>query len=91
MNKAEVIDTMARILGSSRAEAERALHAFTETITDGLVRDGDVALFGFGTFRKSTRKARMVRNPRTKEPMQIPPSVGVSFRAGKSLKEKLAD
>jgi nucleoid DNA-binding protein len=89
MNKAEVIDAMSRHLGSSKAEAERALHAFVDSVTDGLVKDGDVAILGFGTFRRSERKARMGTNPQTKERIQIPASVGVTFRAGKALKEKL--
>ena len=89
MNKAEVIDAMARHLGSSKAEAERALNAFVDSVTGGLVSDGDVAILGFGTFRRSERKARMGTNPQTKERIQIPASVGVTFRAGKKLKETL--
>ncbi|MDA1195134.1 MAG: HU family DNA-binding protein [Planctomycetota bacterium] len=89
MNKAEVIDAMARHLGASKAEAERALNAFVDSVTQGLVSDGDVAILGFGTFRRSERKARMGTNPQTKERIQIPASVGVTFRAGKKLKETL--
>jgi DNA-binding protein HU-beta len=89
MNKAEVIDAMARHLGSSKAEAERALNAFTNSVSEGLQKDGDVAILGFGTFRRSERKARMGTNPQTKERIHIPASVGVTFRAGKALKEKL--
>ncbi len=89
MNKAEVIDAVSRILGSSRAEAERALGAVTDAIVEGLVKDGDVAILGFGTFKKSLRRARTGINPATKEKIQIPESVGVSFRAGKGLKERL--
>ena len=90
MNKAEVIDAMATSLGSSKAEADRALAAFVEAVSQGLMRDGDVAILGFGSFRKSIRKARMGTNPQTKERIHIPESVGVSFRAGKALKEKLS-
>ena len=90
MNKAEVIDAMSRHLGSSKAEAERALNAFTSSVSEGLVKDGDVAILGFGTFRRSERKARMGTNPQTKERIHIPASVGVTFRAGKALKVKLA-
>jgi len=89
MNKAEVIDAMARHMGSSKAEAERALNAFTETVAEGLIGDNDVAILGFGSFRVSHRKARMGRNPQTKEPMHIPASIGVGFRAGKALKDRL--
>jgi DNA-binding protein HU-beta len=89
MNKADVIETMARHLGSSKAEAERALHAFVESVTEGLLGSGDVAILGFGSFRVSRRKARMGTNPQTKERIQIPASVGVGFRAGKALKDRL--
>ena len=89
MNKAEVIEAVARNLGSSRAEAERALGAVTEAVAEGLVKDGDVAILGFGTFRRSVRKARMGINPATKEKIHIKESVGVTFRAGKALKDRL--
>ncbi len=89
MNKAEVVDAMARHLGSSKAEAERALSAFTDSVSEGLTQDGDVAILGFGTFRVSRRKARMGTNPQTKERIPIPASVGVGFRAGKALKDRL--
>ena len=90
MNKAEVIDAMARHLGSSKAEAERALAAFVDTVVEGLVADGDVAILGFGSFRISRRKARMGTNPQTKERIEIPASIGVGFRAGKAIKERLS-
>ena len=89
MNKAEVIDAMARHLGSSRADAERALDAFVESVVEGLKKSQDVAILGFGSFRVSHRKARMGTNPQTKERIEIPASIGVGFRAGKALKERL--
>jgi DNA-binding protein HU-beta len=90
MNKAEVIDAMARHLGSSRADAERALDAFVESEVEGLKKSQDVAILGFGSFRISRRKARMGTNPQTKERIEIPASIGVGFRAGKALKERLS-
>ncbi len=90
MNKAEVIDAMSRHLGSTRADAERALDAFVESIVEGLKKGQDVAILGFGSFRVSRRKARMGTNPQTKERIEIPASVGVGFRAGKALKERLS-
>jgi nucleoid DNA-binding protein len=89
MNKAEVIDAMARHLGSSRADAERSLDAFVESVVEGLKKGQDVAILGFGSFRVSHRKARMGTNPQTKERIEIPASLGVGFRAGKALKERL--
>jgi DNA-binding protein HU-beta len=90
MNKAEVIDAMSRHLGSSRADAERALDAFVESVVEGLKKSQDVAILGFGSFRVSHRKARMGTNPQTKERIEIPASIGVGFRAGKALKERLS-
>ena len=89
MNKADLIEAMARHLGSSKAEGERALEAFTGSISAGL-KKGEVAIVGFGTFRVSHRAARMGRNPKTQEPMQIGASTSVAFRAGKALKESVA-
>jgi DNA-binding protein HU-beta len=85
-----VIDAMAALLGSSKADAERALMSFVDAIKGGLKKDGDVAILGFGTFRKTIRKARVGTNPQTKERIEIPASVGVGFRAGKSLKDELS-
>ncbi len=92
MNKAELIEAMSRHLGSSKAEAERALEAFTGSVAAGLKKDpdGEVAILGFGTFRVSHRPARMGINPKTKEKIQIGPSIGVGFRAGKALKDSLS-
>ena len=89
MNKAELIEAMSRQLGSTKAEAERALDAFTQSVSSGLKKDQEVAILGFGTFRVSHRPARMGTNPKTGEKIQLKPSTGVAFRAGKSLKESL--
>jgi DNA-binding protein HU-beta len=89
MNKAELVEAMSRHMGSSKAEAERALEAFTGAVAAGLKKDHDVAIQGFGNFRISRRAARMGRNPKTGEPIQIAASTGVGFRAGKALKDAL--
>jgi DNA-binding protein HU-beta len=86
MNKAELVSAMARHMGCSKAEAERALDAFTGCVSTGL-RHGEVSIVGFGSFRAARRAARMGRHPRTHQPLSIGPSLGISFRAGKSLKE----
>ena len=89
MNKAELVEAMSRHMGSSKAEAERALEAFTGCVAVGLKTKGEVAILGFGTFRVSKRAAREGRNPKTGAPLQIPASKSVSFRAGKALKDAL--
>lgn len=89
MNKAELVDAMSRHMGSSKAEAERALEAFTGCVAVGLKTKGEVAIVGFGMFRVSKRAARQGRNPKTGETIEIGPSKGVSFRAGKALKDAI--
>ncbi|HVG93322.1 MAG TPA: HU family DNA-binding protein [Planctomycetota bacterium] len=89
MNKADLVEAMSRHMGSTKAEAERALEAFTGCVAVGLKTKGEVAILGFGTFRVSRRAARLGRNPKTGEPLQIAASKTVAFRAGKALKDAL--
>ena len=90
MNKSELVEAVARHLGCGKAEGERALEAFTACVAVGLkAPEGEVAIPGFGTFRRVMRKARTGRNPKTGEPLEIPASRSVGFRPGKALKENV--
>lgn len=89
MNKSELVEAVARHLGCGKAEGERALEAVTACVAVGLKAQGEVAIPGFGTFRRVTRKARTGRNPKTGEPLEIPASRSVAFRPGKALKENV--
>ncbi len=89
MTKTELVETLAEALGLSKADAQNTLETTLAKITDGLIRDKRVQIQGFGTFMAKLRKARMGRNPQTKEPIQIPESMTVTFRPGQALKEKL--
>ena len=91
MNKAELIDIVQRELGKeiSKAAAERALNAVLAAIERGLKTGSTVQLVGFGTFRVSKRSARMGRNPKTGEKIQIRASKTVRFSAGQGLKHSL--
>ena len=88
MNKAELIAGVQNNLGSecSKAHAERAVNAFLLAVEQGLQRDGEVQIVGFGTFAVKQRKARIGRNPQTKEPIQIAASRTVGFRPGTGLR-----
>ncbi len=72
---------------TTKAEAERAVEAVFDTIVKTMSRGEEVAITGFGTFRVAKRAARMGRNPKTGESIQIKASVKPKFRAGKVLKE----
>ena len=87
MNKSELVDAVAAKTELTKADTERALKAFMETITETL-KDGDqVTLIGFGTFLVRERKARTGRNPRTGEAIQIKAANNPAFKAGKALKD----
>ena len=91
MNKTELIAEVANKAGLSRKDAEKALGAVVETIT-GAVVDGDmVQLVGFGSFETTQREARTGRNPKTKETIEIPATRVPVFKAGKALKDAVAE
>ena len=89
MNKAELKDVIQKSLECSAAQAERTINSVFEGIVEGLHKDGTVQVMGFGTFVVKNRSARVGRNPTTGQPIQIPASRTVSFRAGKALKDGL--
>jgi DNA-binding protein HU-beta len=91
MNKAQLVDVVQRELGKdiSKAAAERALNAVLGAIERGLKSNDQVQLVGFGTFRVSKRAARLGRNPKTGEQIQIKASKTVRFSAGQGLKGSL--
>lgn len=91
MNKGELIESVQNALGgeASKKEAEAALSAVLESIANGVRKDDNVQIIGFGTFKKKHRAARMGRNPKTGEPMQINASTSVGFTPSAALKKSL--
>ena len=87
MNKTELVAAMAEKTGLSKKDAESALKAFIDTVTDELKADGKVQLVGFGTFETSKRAAREGRNPQTGKTMKIEACKAPKFKAGKALKD----
>ena len=87
MNKTEIVAAIADSTGLSKKDAEKALKAFTDIVTEELKKGGKVQLVGFGTFEVSKRSARTGRNPRTGEEMKIKASKAPKFKAGKALKD----
>ena len=91
MNKAELIEAIAKKAELSKKDSEKALNAAIEAITAAL-KDGDkVSMVGFGTFETKTRAARIGRNPKTKAEIEIPASRVPGFKAGKALKDAIAE
>lgn len=87
MNKAELVTAIAEKTELSKKDAEKALKAFVDVVTEELVKGEKVQLVGFGTFEVSERPARTGRNPQTKEAIEIPASKAPKFKAGKALKD----
>ena len=87
MTKDELVAKISSDAAISKSEAAAALAAVTSGITDALVSGDGITLTGFGAFSVSNRAARMGRNPRTGEALQIAASRGVKFKAGKALKD----
>ena len=90
MNKTQIIDAVAKETGLKKKEAEAAVNAVFTTIEGALTAGEKVQLVGFGTFEVKERGARIGRNPRTKEEIEIPASRVPSFKVGKALKDAVA-
>ena len=90
MNKAELVAAVAEKTGLSKKDSEKAVNAAFDAISETLVEGGKVQLVGFGSFETKTRNARVGRNPRTKEEIEIPASRVPAFKAGKALKDAVA-
>lgn len=91
MNKSELVEVMAQKAELTKKDAEKALEAFQETVTEALIEGDKVQLVGFGTFETIERKARIGRNPKTNEEIQIPECKAPKFKAGKALKDAIKE
>jgi len=89
MNKTELVAAMAEQTNLSKKDAEAALKAFIDVVSEELVNGGKIQLVGFGTFEVSERAAREGRNPQTGETMEIKASKTPKFKAGKALKDMM--
>ena len=87
MNKTELVEAVAKKMGTTKKEAEAAVSAFTETVKEALAEGKKVQLVGFGNFEVRERAARKGRNPQTGEELDIPATKLPAFKPGKGFKE----
>lgn len=87
MNKSELVRSMSEKGDITKADAEKALNAFLESVEEALVNGDRVQLIGFGTFEVRERAARKGRNPQTKKEITIEASKAPVFKVGKALKD----
>jgi len=87
--KAELIDAVAGAAGVTKADAEKTIGAFFDTVV-ALTKKGEkVAWPGFGSFSTTKRAAREGRNPQTGATVKIPASTAMKFSASSTLKAEL--
>ena len=88
MNKVTLVAKIAEKSGLSKKQAELALGAFIDSVTEALKAGDKVQLMGFGTFEVKERAARTGRNPSTGATIEIPASKTPTFKAGKGLRDE---
>ena len=91
MNKTELINAVAAKTGLSKKNADQAVAAVLDTIVETLKAGEKVSLVGFGTFDVKARAARTGHNPRTNATIEIAASKVPQFKAGKALKDAVAE
>ena len=89
MNKTEFVAAIAEKAGLSKADAAKAVNAFTEVVVEELKKDEKIQLVGFGTFEVSKRPERQGINPLTKEPIDIDATKVPAFKAGQAFKDAI--
>jgi DNA-binding protein HU-beta len=89
MTKADLIASIGKEAKISKASAEKAINAFTNTVMKALKKGDKLALTGFGTFSVAKRKARTGRNPQTGREIKIPATRVAKFKAGNLLKSAI--
>jgi nucleoid DNA-binding protein len=89
MIKADLVNKIAKEMNISKQEAESGVNLFFRTIKEALLKGEEIELRGFGSFRFRKRGARAGRNPRTGEPVQVPPKKVLYFKPSKILKNMI--
>lgn len=90
MNRGDIVDAVAAQCDMPQKKVDGVLKAFESAIARTLSTGGEVRIAGFGTFKTTQRSARMSRNPRTGEPVNVAAKTAARFSAGKGLKEAAA-
>ncbi|XKT74668.1 MAG: HU family DNA-binding protein [Patescibacteria group bacterium UBA2163] len=89
MNKSDLANKVHEIVGGTKTQSEQVVDTLVDTIIDTLKQGDEVSIAGFGIFSTKMRPARMGRNPRTGESIQVPAMRVPKFRPAKALKEAI--
>ena len=91
MNKTDLVNKVAEQTEATKKDVDKIISATLDAIGETLASGEKVQLVGFGSFEVRKRAERVGRNPRTKEEILIPARKVPAFRAGKTLKDKVAE
>ncbi|WP_045856134.1 HU family DNA-binding protein [Teredinibacter purpureus] len=86
MRKPELIQTVAHVTGLNTRQADDAVAALIEQMTNALARGESVNLMGFGAFSVKTRAERNGKHPKTGAPIHISPKNYISFKPSSALR-----
>ena len=89
MNRSDLIEAISKETGHTKADADRFISAFIDTVKTNMKKKEGVRLQGFGTFLVAKRKARIGRNPKTGKALKIPARTVPKFRPGMELKQSV--
>lgn len=90
MNKSQLVEAIASKSNLTKAESERALNAFIETVVSNVKNGNKVAIAGLGSFEKVRRAARNGINPSTRQVIKIAAKNAPKFKAAKAFKDTVA-
>lgn len=90
MNKSELIEAMSSRTGFSKADSERALNSFIDSVIVAVSKGDKVAISGLGSFERTERTARVGINPMTKQKITIPAKKAPKFKAAKAFKDAVS-
>ena len=91
ITKKELIDQIADATGQKRVVVKKIIQTFLDQIIVELGKGNRMEFRDFGVFEIKERKARMAQNPKTLEPVKVPPKKTVKFKVGRLMKQTLGD
>ncbi len=86
MNKSQLVEKLAEEVALSSKQAEQVVNIFFDSITEGLKNEGRAELRGLGSFKVKEYEGYTGRNPKSGEPIAVPPKKLPFFKVGRELK-----
>ncbi len=91
MTNADIVEEIATSTGLTKKDTAHVVDQLIDAVKDALCQGHHIEIRGFGTFKVKQRKSRVARNPRTGDPVQLPPRKVAVFKVSKELKEKITE